>query len=120
MGEKSLSLSDKLNQENLLRFYKPQGFQEVQPKDYNYDVAFEKQSLRSRKTKMHSQPACLVKMAIKRQSKIIRLRRRSFKKDNFWKGKRIIYEVKEVRTEPFIFEGIGSVLAIYQAFSLFY
>lgn len=40
--KKSLSLSDKLNQENLLRFYKPQGFQEVQPKDYNYDVAFEK------------------------------------------------------------------------------
>ncbi|AVK72664.1 hypothetical protein CEQ16_14870 [Enterococcus faecalis] len=34
-------------------------------------------------------------MAIKRQSKIIRLRRRSFKKDNFWKGKRIIYEVKD-------------------------
>ena len=57
----------------------------MQPKDYNYDVAFEKQSLRSRKQKMHNQPACLVKMAIKRQSKIIRLRHRSFKKDNFWK-----------------------------------
>ena len=57
-------------------------------------------------------------MAIKRQSKIIRLRHRSFKKDNFWKGKRIIYEVKEVRTEPFIFEGIGSILAIYQVLSL--
>ena len=57
-------------------------------------------------------------MAIKRQSKIIRLRHRSFKKDNFWKGKRIIYEVKEVRTEPFIFEGIGSVPAVYQVLSL--
>ena len=86
----------------------------MQPKDYNYDVAFEKQSLRSRKQKMHNQPACLVKMAIKRQSKIIRLRHRSFKKDNFWKGKRIIYEVKEVRTESFIFEAIGSVSTIYQ------
>ncbi|EPH80661.1 hypothetical protein D925_01621 [Enterococcus faecalis B83616-1] len=26
--------------------------------------------------------------------------------------------MKEVRTEPFIFEGIGSVLAIYQVLSL--
>ncbi|MZY30693.1 hypothetical protein GUK39_03490 [Enterococcus faecalis] len=34
-------------------------------------------------------------MAIKRQSKIIRLRHRSFKKDNFCKGKRILYEVKD-------------------------
>ncbi|OXM11858.1 hypothetical protein CEF12_08800 [Enterococcus faecalis] len=57
-------------------------------------------------------------MAIKRQSKIIRLRHRSFKKDNFWKGKRIIYEVKEVRTESFIFEAIGSVSTIYQVLSL--
>ncbi len=69
--------------------------------------------------KMHNQPACLVKMAIKRQSKIIRLRHRSFKKDNFLEGKkRIIYEVKEVRTESFIFEAIGSVSTIYQVLSL--
>ncbi|EGO9002763.1 hypothetical protein D2A91_12360 [Enterococcus faecalis] len=34
-------------------------------------------------------------MAIKRQSKIIRLRHRLFKKDNFCKGKRIICEVKD-------------------------
>lgn len=40
--KKSLNLSDKLNQENLLRFYTPQGFQTVQPKDFNYDTAFEK------------------------------------------------------------------------------
>ena len=42
----------------------------MQPKDYNYDVAFEKQSLRSRKTKMHNQLACLVKMAINDSPKL--------------------------------------------------
>ncbi|MGK0552934.1 hypothetical protein ACSFCD_13010, partial [Enterococcus faecalis] len=31
-----------LNQESLLRFYTPQGFQTVQPKDFNYDTVFEK------------------------------------------------------------------------------
>ena len=55
----------------------------MQPKDYNYDVAFENKVLEVEKQKMHNQLACLVKMAIKRQSKIIRLRHRSFKKDNF-------------------------------------
>ena len=62
---------------------------------------------------MHNQLACLVKMAINDSPKlsdyaIDHLRR------IILEGKRIIYEVKEVRTEPFIFEGIGSVLAIYQ------
>lgn len=32
----ALSLSDKLNQENLLRFYNPQNFTPVDPKKYNY------------------------------------------------------------------------------------
>ncbi len=39
--KKSLSLSDKIKSgKPFTFFYKPQGFQEVQPKDYNYDVAF--------------------------------------------------------------------------------
>lgn len=37
-----LSLSDKLNQENLLRFYVPEGFQTIDPKKYNYKNEAEK------------------------------------------------------------------------------
>ena len=85
----------------------------MQPKDYNYDVAFENKVLEVENKNAQS-TSLFSQNGNQRQSKIIRLRHRSFKKDNFWKGKRIIYEVKEVRTEPFIFEGIGSVLAIYQ------
>ena len=32
----ALSLSDKLNQENLLRFYVPNGFETIDPKKYDY------------------------------------------------------------------------------------
>ncbi|WP_165002893.1 MULTISPECIES: LTA synthase family protein [unclassified Enterococcus] len=47
--KKALSLSDKLNQENLLRFYVPDGFQTIDPKQYDYqneaerNAAIEKQ-----------------------------------------------------------------------------
>ncbi len=34
--KKALSLSDKLNQENLLRFYVPEGFETIDPKKYDY------------------------------------------------------------------------------------
>ena len=34
--KQALSLSDKLNQENLLRFYTPEGFTPVDPKKYDY------------------------------------------------------------------------------------
>ncbi|MGM0241089.1 lipoteichoic acid synthase [Enterococcus sp. AZ103] len=34
--KKELELSDKLNEENLLRFYTPEGFTAVDPKSYNY------------------------------------------------------------------------------------
>ncbi|MGX7173964.1 LTA synthase family protein [Enterococcus ratti] len=34
--KKALSLSDKLNQENLLRFYVPENFKPIDPKKYNY------------------------------------------------------------------------------------
>lgn len=34
--KKALSLSDKLNQENLLRFYVPEGFETIAPKKYDY------------------------------------------------------------------------------------
>lgn len=40
--KKALSLSDKLNQENLLRFYVPNGFETVDPKKYNYQNEAEK------------------------------------------------------------------------------
>lgn len=33
-----LKASDKLNNQNLLRFYTPEGFKAVDPKDYNYTV----------------------------------------------------------------------------------
>lgn len=45
----ALSLSDKLNQENLLRFYVPNGFETIDPKKYDYkneaerNIAIEKQ-----------------------------------------------------------------------------
>lgn len=45
----ALSLSDKLNQENLLRFYVPKGFETIDPKKYDYkneaerNIAIEKQ-----------------------------------------------------------------------------
>lgn len=45
----ALSLSDKLNQENLLRFYVPHGFETIDPKKYDYkneaerNIAIEKQ-----------------------------------------------------------------------------
>ncbi|GCF93029.1 alkaline phosphatase [Enterococcus florum] len=42
--KKALSLSDKLNQENLLRFYTPQGFTPVEAKDYDYHKLDEKNS----------------------------------------------------------------------------
>ena len=38
-----LELSDKLNKENLLRFYHPKGFKPVNPKDYNYNNEFNKE-----------------------------------------------------------------------------
>ena len=34
--KEALSLSDKLNQENLLRFYTPEGFSPIDPKDFEY------------------------------------------------------------------------------------
>ena len=34
--QKELSLSDSLNEKNLLRFYHPKGFKPVNPADYNY------------------------------------------------------------------------------------
>ncbi|MGK0607186.1 LTA synthase family protein [Enterococcus gilvus] len=43
--KKSLSLSDKLNQENLLRFYTPNGFKPVNSNSYNYNSNFEKNKI---------------------------------------------------------------------------
>lgn len=40
--KKALDLSDKLNEENLLRFYTPDGFTPVDPKDYSYKNLTEK------------------------------------------------------------------------------
>ena len=42
----------------------------MQPKDYNYDVAFENKVLEVEKQKMHNQLACLVKMAINDSPKL--------------------------------------------------
>ncbi|XNW44918.1 LTA synthase family protein [Fructilactobacillus vespulae] len=41
--KKELSLSDKLNSQNLLRFYTPKGFQSVDPTKYNYANAFSRE-----------------------------------------------------------------------------
>ncbi|CAI2620432.1 LTA synthase family protein [Apilactobacillus apinorum] len=38
-----LSYSDELNEQNLLRFYTPKGFNPVNPKDYNYQNEFQKE-----------------------------------------------------------------------------
>ena len=38
----ALSLSDKLNQENLLRFYVPDNFKTIDPKKYDYKNDAEK------------------------------------------------------------------------------
>lgn len=39
---RELSLSDSLNDKNLLRFYTPKGFKKVNPKDYNYSNGLKK------------------------------------------------------------------------------
>ncbi|EEU30307.1 glycerol phosphate lipoteichoic acid synthase 1 [Limosilactobacillus coleohominis 101-4-CHN] len=39
---KELSLSDSLNEKNLLRFYTPKGFKKVNPKNYNYSNGLKK------------------------------------------------------------------------------
>lgn len=40
--QKELTLSDSLNQKNLLRFYHPKGFKAVNPEDYNYSDGLQK------------------------------------------------------------------------------
>lgn len=41
--DKELSLSDSLNEKNLLRFYHPKGFETVDPRKYNYANGYQKE-----------------------------------------------------------------------------
>lgn len=41
--DKELSLSDSLNEKNLLRFYHPKGFEAVDPRKYNYANGYQKE-----------------------------------------------------------------------------
>ncbi|MFT8743389.1 LTA synthase family protein [Lentilactobacillus hilgardii] len=47
--DKELSLSDSLNEKNLLRFYHPKGFKTVDPRKYNYANGYQKEKLIAKK-----------------------------------------------------------------------
>lgn len=49
-----LSLSDKLNQKNLLRFYTPPGFKPVAPKDYDYNDCYQREMAINQRLGDHS------------------------------------------------------------------
>ena len=62
--KKALSLSDKLNQENLLRFYVPEGFETIDPKKYDYkNEAQKNEAIENKKETI--QRVSIQKMAIK-------------------------------------------------------
>lgn len=66
----ALSLSDKLNQENLLRFYVPNGFETIDPKKYDYKNEAERNEA-IEKQKANIRQVSFQKMAIKQQSTYI-------------------------------------------------
>lgn len=62
----ALSLSDKLNQENLLRFYVPNGFETIDPKKYDYKNEAERNEAIEKQKGEHS-TSVFSKMVIKQQ-----------------------------------------------------
>ena len=63
----ALSLSDKLNQENLLRFYVPNGFTTIDPAKYDYKNQVQRNPTKLKKKKVQLQQVSILKITIKQQ-----------------------------------------------------